>query len=371
MAGESLHSMKIPVPRRRRFQFSLRTFLVLVTIGTLWLGRQVERARSQREVITELRGQGQVYHEHWLDARGGWDTRLPAPGPSWLRRLVGDEYFVRPHYVVVDAAGPILGRLREIDSIKSITIADGGPITTEHVRAVAEIKSLTSVHFGQMVQFEPLLSFDGRSLDRLADLPRLRSLDLQALTIRDGDLARLARIKRLEYVQIYRGRVTDRGVRHLATLPRLRTLKLWDLRLTDAGMVVLSPLTTLRSLWLVNVGLSDAGLDHLLELGNLESLSVSENGVTDAGLAKLVSLKGLRELHLASTRVTSDGLALLRGLPDLETLGLEGTHITDDGLMQLAKLKNLKHLCLPQAVAGKPKAAKLKKMLPACNVRFY
>jgi hypothetical protein len=39
---------------RRWFQMSLRTLLVLVTIGCLWLGWHVEKARRQSMAIQRL-----------------------------------------------------------------------------------------------------------------------------------------------------------------------------------------------------------------------------------------------------------------------------------------------------------------------------
>ena len=41
-------------PHRRFFTFSLRTFFVLLTIGCLWLGRIVEKARSRGAAIDAI-----------------------------------------------------------------------------------------------------------------------------------------------------------------------------------------------------------------------------------------------------------------------------------------------------------------------------
>ena len=43
-------------PRRRWFQYSLRTLFVLVTVLCVWLGVTVERARKQREAVVVLFG---------------------------------------------------------------------------------------------------------------------------------------------------------------------------------------------------------------------------------------------------------------------------------------------------------------------------
>ena len=42
-------------PRRRWFQFSLRTLLVLVTVLCVWLAMTAERARKQRKAVAAIR----------------------------------------------------------------------------------------------------------------------------------------------------------------------------------------------------------------------------------------------------------------------------------------------------------------------------
>jgi hypothetical protein len=84
---------------RRWLQFSLRGFFVLLTTLAVWLGVIVHRAREQREAVKAIEA---------LEAIVGYDT---PPGPAWLRRLIGDEYFQN----AVDAA--IFG---ETNALKSI-----------------------------------------------------------------------------------------------------------------------------------------------------------------------------------------------------------------------------------------------------------
>ena len=77
-----------PKPRRRWFQFSLRTLFVLLTVLCVWLAVTVNRARKQREAVAAIEAVGgMVLYEHQYD-----DSE--PPGPKWLRELVGDEYFV-------------------------------------------------------------------------------------------------------------------------------------------------------------------------------------------------------------------------------------------------------------------------------------
>ena len=67
-------------PRRRWFQYSLRTLFVLVTVLCVWLAVTVERVRKQREAVEAIEALGgQVYYEY--QSSGGQEP----PGPKWLR----------------------------------------------------------------------------------------------------------------------------------------------------------------------------------------------------------------------------------------------------------------------------------------------
>lgn len=90
-------------PTRRRFQYSLRTFLVLLTALAVWLGVAVNRAREQREAVEVIKSLGgsllydRQFHPGVVMYRG----RPVAPtnvddmpdAPAWIRQLVGDEFF--------------------------------------------------------------------------------------------------------------------------------------------------------------------------------------------------------------------------------------------------------------------------------------
>jgi hypothetical protein len=90
-------------PRRRWFQYSLRSFLVPLTAFAVWLGVVVDRAREQREAvkaINELGGLALVTYD-W-ESTG---SRRPA-GPHWLRRTIGDEFFQNVDTVTLQKFGP-------------------------------------------------------------------------------------------------------------------------------------------------------------------------------------------------------------------------------------------------------------------------
>jgi predicted negative regulator of RcsB-dependent stress response len=81
--------------------------------------------------------------------------------------------------------------------------------------------------------------------------------------------------------------VTDDDVAHLAQLPRLKHLNLTDTQVTDAGLKHLAGLKDLSGLTLDNTQVTDAGLVHLAGLKGLRHLNVYRTLVTDAGALEL------------------------------------------------------------------------------------
>ena len=88
----------MPAPRRW-LQFSLRTFLVLFTVCSIWLGVATHRMREQRDAVMAIEALGGTVSYDWqydrlLDEVVFARRPRKQPGaPAWLRRLVGDDFF--------------------------------------------------------------------------------------------------------------------------------------------------------------------------------------------------------------------------------------------------------------------------------------
>ena len=85
---------------RHIFTFRLRTLFVLTTILVVWFGVVVNRAYEQREAVRAMKALGaMVFYDWQLGRPRGIKNFLPRPrqaeppGPKWLRRVIGDEFF--------------------------------------------------------------------------------------------------------------------------------------------------------------------------------------------------------------------------------------------------------------------------------------
>ena len=84
------------------------------------------------------------------------------------------------------------------------------------------------------------------------------------------------------------GNLSGEGFRHLVELPNLRSLEINHLSLTNETLAHIGKLNSLQTLKLDgNKNIRDAGLVHLYGLTNLRSLQLKETAVTEAGIKRL------------------------------------------------------------------------------------
>ena len=251
--------------KRRWFQFSLRTLLVLLVASAVLLGWRVQRARMnrQREAAAE-RAAAEIQE------LGGYVvcTYKELRPATWLEELFDDPGGAD------DPVG-VLGGGVELHA----GFADTDAVLTEHLKA----------------------------------LTHLRILDLRYTNVTDAGLKHLEGLTKLTWLDLIDTKVTDAGLEHLKRLTKLRQLWLGATNVTDAGLKHLRGLKNLESLGLDSLPkVTDAGLEHLKGLTNLEKLQLGSTNVTDAGLEHLKRLTKLKSLGLIDSKVTKEGVQKLR-----------------------------------------------------------
>ena len=139
--GTMSHTMR----SRRYLTFSLRTFLVLLTVLAAWLGVVVNRAREQREAVKALEALGGSVGYDWqdvdldLEELLSLDGPLTPPGPEWLRRLVGDDLFqdaVSVSFSEETNALKSIAHLKRLRKLKTVVVTPfASTATTDEIEA--------------------------------------------------------------------------------------------------------------------------------------------------------------------------------------------------------------------------------------------
>ena len=197
---------RISKRRRRWFQFSLRTLLVLfllACIGMGWIGVKIQQARRGREAAAAIeRLGGKVF---WSNA----DSPEESGGWAWLRKLLGDDLLVHPDDVVIHSRAQV--------------ITDAG---LEHLNALTQLETLY-VDSDQITD---------AGLQHLKGLTHLRDLMLVNTQVSNSGLEHLKGLTQLQGLSLDSTQVTDAGLEHLKGLTRLKELILQGTQVSDNGV---------------------------------------------------------------------------------------------------------------------------------------
>lgn len=261
-------------PRRRWFQFRLRTLLAAVVVCSaalaLW-NIYVEPYRRQQRTIARI-----------LKIKGSLATE--AVGPAWLGKLTGGGFFA--DIINVDLSG--------------IPVDAGLAAELVGLRGLRELNLIGS-------------RITDQAMPAIGRLDRLTSLSLGENSISDAGLAHLAGLTQLSTLGLNQTQITDRGLQHLAAMTRLRVLELDGTAVSDAGIRHLLPLRSLRALSLRGTQVTDAGVHDLTKLRELQNLFLDDSLITPSCLADLKKLLKLRWLTTSGTPILPP--AIWRSLP--------------------------------------------------------
>ncbi len=231
---------------RWRFQFGIRSLLMLVlaiAVPAGWLAAERDAAVRQSATVAALSKEGGTRYSYLFDDDGreivnrrvvpapSTTTRATAPngvivaiatgvptvtfsygeppGPSWLRNLLGLDFFTDVFYATVrtDAELEHVGGLSEL---RVLTHSSGFvPLLTD--AGVKHIGGLRRLHKLDLSE----TNVTDAGLVYLRDLSQLRDLSLRATRITDAGLAQLTELENLEFLSIGLTRVTGQGIAQL------------------------------------------------------------------------------------------------------------------------------------------------------------
>lgn len=148
----------------------------------------------------------------------------------------------------------------------------------------------------------------------LEPMKKMESLHLDHTKATGAGLVHIAGLANVKKIYFNKSPIDDANLVHILGLNNLVELNLYHTNVTDAGLVHVARLTKLKRLTLDYTSVTDAGLIHLAQLTELKTLQLSHTFVTDAGLCQLAGLTKLEDLDLCETKVTEQGEAAVRKL---------------------------------------------------------
>ena len=170
--------------RLRKTRIGLRTLLLLVGIVAVFLAFISTAARNQKRAVDSILDlKSRVYYSYQLD---GDDYEISNPklfAPSFLRQLIGDDYF----------------RTVVTDDLSGTKTADEN---IEHLRLI----------------------------------PNLRYLRLDGTDVTNKSLNEISRLNNLESLDVSRTAIDDDGILLLTEMPNLRIVLALETGVTRAGV---------------------------------------------------------------------------------------------------------------------------------------
>jgi hypothetical protein len=233
-----------PKRKRRLFQFSLRTLLIGVTLASVpmaWVSAKLYRVRCQRAAVAQLKAEGfEILLEGESPNRMGFFPATVPPGPEWLRKFLGDDFFAHVEWVVANSFD---SRLR---------------LSDDDARSIASFRELDWLCLSNVAEVtaERIEMFDG-----MADL---EDLCLDRCEISDEAMPHISRHRRLTRLTLNETPITDKGVAYISNLTELTVLELRGTRASDAAVEYLMGLKSLQELDLRGTQVTSDGIKKLL-----------------------------------------------------------------------------------------------------------
>ena len=134
-------------PRRRWFQFRLRTLLIAILVLSLplsWFAARMRKAKRQREAVEAIEKAGGHTGSSFHDFIARASTREPER--TWLRRLLGDDFFdpVSQAYLSKNTSDNDLEHLNALTRLRILDLRDSQVTDAglEHLKGMPNLRWL-------------------------------------------------------------------------------------------------------------------------------------------------------------------------------------------------------------------------------------
>ena len=248
---------------RRRFQFSLRSLMLLVVVVAIpcsWFATAMKAARRQGTVEAIRKLGGKVVYDYEMEGTDPLGILSTPSRLAWLRDSL-----------VVD----LLADVTRIEPAHHGN--DDWEIDDSGLKYLKGFTQLQELELGGT-------KVTNVGLKHLKGLSNLKFLNLAGTKIRGFGLEHLNELDQLRYLDVNWSKVKDAGLKHIKGLTRLEVLILGFNEVSNEGLVHINGLTQLRELYINCPIVSDAGLIHLKGLKQLKVLNLDGTKVSDAGL---------------------------------------------------------------------------------------
>ena len=173
----------IKQPNHRWLRFSLRTFLIVITILTVCFGWWVYRAERQRAAVRWVKENGgTVYYDFEFDSEGVFAQNRQSPVPEWLLNILDVNYF--SNVVYLNISGPQVTDLTPLADLTNLN-------TLAFIRTpISDLKpstGITNLVWSSLQDNANQVS----DLTPLAGLTNLKGLYLFLTQVSDEEIVRL------------------------------------------------------------------------------------------------------------------------------------------------------------------------------------
>jgi Leucine-rich repeat (LRR) protein len=252
--------------------------------------------------------------------------------------------------MIMNAKDEQFAAIPELKNLTGMWLA-GNSFTDKTLQALSEKKSLEvlQLYYSPERTSAPL-GISNDALGKLAELPNLRTLNMQGFATCNGEFfEKFVGQKNLTEMQLHLESLDDEGMKSLAKLIQVKKLVIGTGKTTAIGWESLKTMSSLEVLTVIpTTNVDDETVMGIAQLKNLRYLAIpaATDKLTSKGLAALKNLTELRSLFVGFDRssATLHDLAFLADLKMLRKLMLHGVIVNDASFDHLKGLSDLREL---------------------------